>query len=405
MSRSLLFSPFDIRGVRVRNRVVVSPMWQYAGRNGFPTDWHLMHLGRFADGGAGIVFQEGTTVERRGCGTRGDVGIWDDDFVAPLQRLASVISDNGSVSAIQLMHAGRKARMSTPMEGRKPLERSPEIPDWDEWEIVAPSAVPLREGLAAPRALALHEVEQVVQSFVDATARAARAGYQVVELHAGHGYLLHQFLSPVTNRRTDRYGGSLENRSRILQEIVEGVRAVWPQDRPVFVRMSAADGSGWGIEDTITVGRRLLAAGVDVIDCSSGGLVGSPMDAATPLSYGYQVQYASEVRRGTGAPTMAVGLIVHPEHAERIIAEGHADLVAVGREVLYNPNWPIDAAVKLGVEDPFSLASHRTAYWLRRRAESVPDLVPSTFLPGAGSGVLEGRGPRRPHRSRRGDPA
>jgi 2,4-dienoyl-CoA reductase-like NADH-dependent reductase (Old Yellow Enzyme family) len=379
MSQNALFSECALRGVRLRNRVVVSPMWQYAGRRGHPSDWHLMHLGRFADGGAGMVFQEGTTVERRGCGTLGDLGIWDDAFVAPLSRLASIIKDNGSVPAIQLMHAGRKARTSTPMEGRKPLERTAAVPDWDDWEPVAPSAIPLREGLAAPRALSTAEVQGVVESFVDAAARALRAGYEVVELHAGHGYLLHQFLSPVTNRRTDRYGGSFGNRTRMLEEIVAGVRTVWPDDRPLFVRLSVADGAGWEVEDTVALGRRLVTMGVDAIDCSSGGLVGSPMDAKVPLTYGYQVAYASQVRRETGATTMAVGLIVHPEHAEAVVAEGHADLVAVGREVLYNPNWPIDAAVKLGVDDPFAYTNHRTAYWLRRRIESVPDLVPSTF--------------------------
>jgi 2,4-dienoyl-CoA reductase-like NADH-dependent reductase (Old Yellow Enzyme family) len=385
MSQNVLFSEFAVRGVRLRNRVVVSPMWQYAGRQGYPTDWHLMHLGRLADGGAGMVFQEGTTVERRGCGTMGDLGIWDDAFIAALARLASTIKSNGSVPAIQLMHAGRKARTSTPMEGRKPLERSAEVPDWDEWEPVAPSAVPLREGLPAPRALSTAEVQDVVLSFVNAVARAFRAGYEVVELHAGHGYLLHQFLSASTNRRTDRYGGSFENRTRVLREIVEGARSVWPDDRGLFVRLSVADGAGWDVEDTLALSRRLLSMGVDVIDCSSGGLVGSPMDAAVPLSYGYQVAYASRVRRETGGRTMAVGLIVHAEHAERIVAEGHADLVAVGREVLYNPNWPIDAAVKLGVDDPFALTNHRTAYWLRRRVESVPDLSPSTF---GGAGPL-----------------
>ena len=380
MAKSSLFTELILRDLSLRNRVVVSPMWQYSGQHGLPTDWHLMHLGRYADGGAGMVFQEGTAVERRGCGTVGDLGIWDDAFTRPLSRLASMVKTNGSVPAIQLMHAGRKARMTTPMEGRAPLERTPDITDWEEWEPIAPSAIPLRDGLAAPRPMSIMDIETVIDSFVDATSRALRAGYEALELHAGHGYLLHQFLSPVTNQRGDKYGDSFHNRTRMLREIVEGVRSVWPDNRPLFVRLSVVDGSGWKFDDTVSLTRILTTLGVDVIDCSSGGLVGSPMEGDKPLTYGYQVQYAAAVKKETDASTMAVGLIVHPEHADGIVANGQADLVALGREILYNPNWPVDAAVKLGVDDPFSLTSHRTAYWLRQRAATVPSLVPSTFV-------------------------
>ncbi len=383
MTFSHLFSELELRTVRLRNRVVVSPMWQYEGRDGFPTDWHLMHLGRYADGGAGLVFQEGTTVERRGRGTLGDLGIWDDRFIDPLNRLVRVIRNNGSVPGIQLMHAGRKARMSTPMDGRRPLERTPEIADWDEWHPIAPSAIPVREGQEAPRAMTTEEVQDVVSSFVAAAARAQRAGYDVVEVHSGHGYLLHQFLSEATNHRTDRYGGSYENRTRALKEIVEGVRAVWPDDKPLFVRLSVDDFAGWSVDESVRLAGQLRTMGVDVVDCSSGGLVGSPTEGGT-YSYGYQVDYAAELKRRSGVATMAVGLIVHPELAERIVAEGSADLVAIGREVLYNPNWPLDAAVKLGIDDPYAITSPRTAYWLRRRGETVPGLVPSTFTDGQG---------------------
>ena len=381
MKHSHLFSPYTLRGVSLKNRVVVSPMWQYVGRQGFPTDWHLMHLGRYADGGAGLVFQEGTTVERRGCGTLGDVGIWDDKYVEPLSRLARIITDNGSVPGIQLMHAGRKARMSTPMEGRRPLARSPEITDWDEWEPVAPSPLPLREGAVAPRPMSEQDVQDVIAAFMLAAERANLAGYEVAELHAGHGYLVHQFLSRATNQRTDRYGGSFQNRTRMLKEIVEAVRSVWPDDKPLFVRLSVDDGGGWDVDDTVRLVTELTPMGVDLVDCSSGGLVGSPMEGAREYSYGYQVDYAAEVKRRTGTATMAVGLIVHPELAEQIVADGSANLVAVARELLYNPNWPLDAALKLGVEDPYAITSMRTAYWLRRRAETVPGLVPSTFTP------------------------
>ena len=380
MAKSSLFTELTLRDLSLRNRVVVSPMWQYSGQHGLPTDWHLMHLGRYADGGAGMVFQEGTAVERRGCGTVGDLGIWDDAFTRPLSRLASMVKNNGSVPAIQLMHAGRKARMTTPMEGRAPLERTPDIADWEEWEPIAPSAIPLRDGLAAPRPMSIMDIETVIDSFVDATKRALRAGYEALELHAGHGYLLHQFLSPVTNQRGDKYGDSFRNRTRMLSEIVEGVRSVWPDNRPLFVRLSVVDGGGWKFDDTVSLTRILTTLGVDVIDCSSGGLVGSPMERDKSLTYGYQVGYAAAVKEETDASTMAVGLIVHPEHADGIVANGQADLVALGREILYNPNWPVDAAVKLGVDDPFSLTSYRTAYWLRQRAATVPGLVPSTFV-------------------------
>jgi 2,4-dienoyl-CoA reductase-like NADH-dependent reductase (Old Yellow Enzyme family) len=374
-----LFEPLQLREVTLRNRVVVAPMWQYVGEHGHPTDWHLMHLGRFADGGAGLVFQEATAVERRGCGTTGDLGIWDDTFLPGLTRLASVVRDNGAVPGIQLGHAGRKSRTKTPMSGRGLLERTDDIADWDAWEPVAPSATPLKEGLEPPREMTRADIDQVVAAFAAAADRALRAGYEALEIHAGHGYLLHQFLSPLVNRRTDAYGGSRAGRARLLLETTEAVRAAWPDHLPLFVRLSCVDGAGWEMDDTIATVRDLLPLGVDVVDCSSGGLVGSPLKAGEVPRYGYQVEHASAVRRETGARTMAVGLVVHAEHAERIVADGDADLVAVAREVLHNPNWPLDAALKLGVEDPYGLTAATSGFWLRQRSRTVPDLVPSTF--------------------------
>ncbi|MGY1723512.1 oxidoreductase [Blastococcus sp. SYSU DS0533] len=374
-----LFRELRLRDVVLRNRVVVSPMWQYLGERGHPTDWHLMHLGRFADGGAGLVFQEGTTVERRGCGTLGDLGIWSDDFLPGLARLAAVMRTGGTVPGIQLMHAGRKARFETPMAGRGPLQRTPDIDDWDDWDPVAPSAVAVREDFPPPREMTATDIEEVVAAFAAAARRADRAGYDVVDLHGGHGYLLHQFLSPLTNRRTDAYGGAASNRMRLLLEVAEAVRASWPGGKPLFVRLSCQDGAGWTIDDTLTLTRELLARGVDVIDCSSGGLVGSPLKAGETPSYGYQVELARAVREATGGRTMAVGLIVHADHADAIVRDGCADLVAVGREALHNPNWPLDAALRLGVEDPYALTAPNSAYWLRQRARSVPGLVPSTL--------------------------
>jgi 2,4-dienoyl-CoA reductase-like NADH-dependent reductase (Old Yellow Enzyme family) len=379
MTQSRLFSPLTLRGVRLRNRIVVSPMWQYNGRHGMPTDWHLMHLCRFADGGAGLVFQEGTAVERRGCGTTGDLGIWNDTFIEPLSRLASIIRDNGATPGIQLMHAGRKSRTALPMRGRGLLERTPDILDWDDWEPISASATPLKEGLAPPRAMTAQDIRDVIRSFGEATERAVRAGYEVINLHAGHGYLLHQFLSPATNHRTDAYGGTLDNRTRMLRETAAAVRAALPDDKPLFVRLSCVDLAGWDLPDTITLTRQLLELGVDVIDCSAGGLVGSPLKTGEVPRYGYQVPFSADVRRKTGATTMAVGLIVHAEHAEQIIAEESADLVAVGREVLHNPNWPLDAAIKLGVDDAYALTAPTSGFWLSQRARTVPGLVPSTY--------------------------
>lgn len=374
----LLFTEYSLRSVRIKNRIMASPMWQYAARDWRPTDWHLMHLGRLAAGGAGLVFQEGTTVERRGCGTTGDLGIWNDDFVPQLRRLAAVIEDNGSVAGIQLMHAGRKGRQRMPFDGRGPLAFTPEIRDWDQWDLVAPSAIPAAEGYPTPRALTLAEISDVQQAFVDATRRAAEAGYRVLNLHGAHGYLLHEFMSPASNRRTDRYGGTFANRIRFALETFEAIRAEWPADLPIMMRISALDHE-WSIEDSVALVRELKALGIDMIDCSSGGLKGSPLPPGHALTPGYQVPFAQHIRRETGVPTSAVGLIVHAQQAEQVLSSECADLVAIGRELIMNPNWPIDAEMKLTGSQDYSAASMPTRFWLARRAESVPGLLPSTM--------------------------
>jgi 2,4-dienoyl-CoA reductase-like NADH-dependent reductase (Old Yellow Enzyme family) len=381
MAKTRLFSDFGLRDVVLKNRIMVSPMWQYVGERGFPTDWHLMNLGRLADGGAGLVFQEGTTVERRACGTPGDIGIWDEAFIPHYRRIVALIRANGAVPGIQLMHAGRKARTKPPAEGRGALERTADIPDWDDWEVIGPSAIPQSRNATVPRAMTRHDIAVVTDAFVAAATRADSAGYDVLDLHAAHGYLLHQFLSPVSNDRGDAYGGSFDNRVRFAMEVVEGIRSVWPAAKALFVRLSCIDGAGWTMDDTIVLVKRLAAAGVDLIDCSSGGIIGSPLPATA--GYGYQVELAATVRRETGMPTSAVGLIVHPEHAERILAEGAADLIALGRELIYNPNWPMDAAQKLSDDVGFGVMPRKSGFWLERRAAAVPGLQPSTFAPGA----------------------
>jgi 2,4-dienoyl-CoA reductase-like NADH-dependent reductase (Old Yellow Enzyme family) len=376
-----LFSTFAVRDVVLKNRIVAAPMWQYAGKNWKPTDWHLMNLGRLADGGAGLVFQEGTTVERRGCGTLGDIGLWNDDSIDFYKRIVNLVESCGAVPGIQLMHAGRKARQKPPVQGRGALERSPDIEDWDSWDVIAPSPIEQAAGFPVPREMTIADIQQVVEAFTSAARRADHIGYRVLELHAAHGYLLHEFLSPMSNRRKDAYGGSFENRVRLLLEIVESIRTVWPHGKPIFVRLSCIDGDagGWTIEDTYALVRLLHTRGVDLIDCSSGGIDGSPLTKGLAASYGYQAELAASVKRETGVSTSAVGLIVHAHQAEKILAEGKSDLLALARELIYNPNWPMDAARKLGDERGFNVMQRRGAFWLERRAVTVPGLVPSTF--------------------------
>lgn len=381
-TQNQLFSPLQLRDVVIKNRIVAAPMWQYQGRHGQVQDWHLMHLGRLAAGGSGLVFQEGTGVERRGCGTLGDIGLWQDDMVAPLQRIVQLMRDCGTTPGIQLMHAGRKARQLTPAQGRGPLPYQPDIADWDAWMPMGPSAIPAGKGLDTPLPMSLQQIQQVVEAFAAAARRAAQAGYQVLELHAGHGYLLHSFLSPLANQRGDAWGGSFDNRCRLLLTVVDAVRAVWPAGLPLFVRLSCTDGApgGWTLEDSIALVKRLLPLGVDVIDCSSGGIAGSPLRGGQSASYGYQVELASAIQAATGARTMAVGLIVHAQQAEAILRNGDADLVALARELIYNPNWPMDAAQKLQDAQDFQMLTRNEAFWLERRKATTPDLQPSTFV-------------------------
>ena len=381
-THTALFAPLQQRAVALKNRIVAAPMWQYAGQHGKPNDWHLMNLGRLADGGAALVFQEGTTVERRGCGTLGDIGIWSDDVIPHYQRMVALVKACGAVPGIQLMHAGRKARQLPPVQGRGPLLHTPEIADWDEWDVVAPSAVAVGEGMPVPRAMTAADIAQTQEAFIQAARRADQAGYEVLELHAAHGYLIHAFLSPLSNLRTDAWGGSLAARMRFLLEIVEGVRAVWPAHKPLWVRLSCIDGKagGWMLDDTLALVRQLLPLGVDCIDCSSGGIAGSPIAGGQKATYGYQVELASAVKHHTGACTAAVGLIVHPQQANAIVQDGHADCVMLARELIYNPNWPMDAARKLQDAVSFDVMQRREAFWLERRAVTVPDFVPSTYV-------------------------
>ena len=386
MTQPMLFSPLEIRGVRLKNRVVVAPMHQYSAVRGLrPTGiWSTPANTRKAAPGSSSW--NSTKVARGGCGTVGDTGLWNDAFVPALARCAAFIKAHGAVAGIQLGHSGRKARLTRPWEGGKPLRGDePEIFDWEGWELVAPSAVPHTEKSPVPRALSHNEVRDLVGKWGEAAARADRAGFDVLEIHAAHGYLIHQFLSPVANVRTDEYGGSELNRMRFAVEVAECVRAVWPADKPLFMRLSCEDDAGWGLDESVRLAQLLKAQGVDVIDCSSGGtLAHSPMDGARSRKYGYQVPYAERIRREAGVMTMAVGHIVHADQAEAILRGGRADLTALAREIMYNPNWPMDAAQKLGADPNFDLVPPPYSYWLGKRAKSAFEGKPSTWTTGLG---------------------
>ena len=386
MTQPLLFTPIQLRDITLKNRVVVAPMHQYAAEKGFATDWHLVNAGRYAAGGAGLVFMESTKVDRRGCGTIGDLGLWRDEHVPGLARCVEFIRAHGAVPGLQLGHSGRKARRFRPWQGGAPLTQEAAlaegVDDWDAWELVAPSALGSSEKEPTPRQLTTAEIPDLVDKWAQAARRANEAGYDVLEIHAAHGYLLHQFLSPTANVRNDEYGGSELNRMRLAVEITEAIRAVWPAHKPLFMRLSVEDDAGWGPDQSVELAKLVGPKGVDVIDCSSGGMRGSPVVGTGPVGYGYQVPYSDRLKRDGGVMTMAVGLIVHADQAEQILQEGKADLIALARELMYNPNWPMDAARKLGVDTAFETMPDSQSFWLSKRASSVKEMEPSTYRKG-----------------------
>jgi 2,4-dienoyl-CoA reductase-like NADH-dependent reductase (Old Yellow Enzyme family) len=343
MGDPILFQPLKLCDVQFRNRIVVSPMCQYSAEDGFASDWHLVHLGSRVIGGAGTVIVEATAVEERGRISPGDLGIWKDPQIEALLRITRFCREHGSVPAIQLAHAGRKASTDAPWRGGHPVSI-----DEGGWEPVAPSSVPFDKNYAVPHELSREEIKGIIQSFATSAVRAREAGFQVIEIHGAHGYLLNEFLSPLSNRRTDEYGGSFENRVRFVREIVEAVRKVWPASFPLFLRVSATDWAegGWTLQDSIELVRLVAPLGVDLIDCSSGGLVPYAKIEVKP---GYQVPFADTIRKETGVPTGAVGLITAPEQAEKVLQDGSADLVVIAREFLRDPYWSIRAASTLGV--------------------------------------------------------
>lgn len=351
-----LFAPLTLRSVTLPHRLGISPMCQYSATEGFANDWHLVHLGARAIGGAALVMVEATAVVAEGRISPGDLGLWSDAHVAPLSRVAGFIGAQGSVPAIQLAHAGRKASTPAPWEGRGEVP-----PEQGGWQTVAPSALRYDEGYPLPEALDEEGIAQVVKAFGTAARRSRQAGFQIVELHAAHGYLLHQFLSPLSNQRTDRYGGSFENRTRLVVECVDAIRREWPDSQPLFVRVSATDwvDGGWSVDDTVRLAALLREHGVDLVDCSSGGL--SPLQQI-PVGPGYQAPFAERIRRESGVKTAAVGLITTPQQADDLVRGGRADLVLIARESLRNPHFPFEAARALGHDLP----------WPRQYARAKP---------------------------------
>ncbi len=337
-----LFAPWRQRGLELKNRIVVSPMCEYSSQDGFANDWHFVHLGSRGIGGAGLVFTEASAVTPEGRISPDDLGIWDDRHIAPLRRIVDFLHQHGARAGMQLAHAGRKGSTFAPArgEGAVPAEQG-------GWTPLAPSALRFAPNYPLPRELDAVGIAAVAAAFAAAARRALAAGFDVVEIHAAHGYLLHEFLSPLSNRRQDGYGGSLENRGRIVAEVTSAVRAVWPEERPLWLRISATDWApgGWDVEQSVALVRRLAPLGVDLVDCSSAGNVAQ---AQIPVGPGYQTAFAARIRRETGTATGAVGMIVAPAQADAIIRSGQADVVLLAREMLRDPYWPLRAARELG---------------------------------------------------------
>jgi 2,4-dienoyl-CoA reductase-like NADH-dependent reductase (Old Yellow Enzyme family) len=363
-----LFSSLKLRDVELSNRIVVSPMCQYSSNGGHPSDWHFVHLGSRAVGGAGLVFVEATAVVPEGRISRFDMGIWDDSHIDSLARLAKFVQEQGSAAGIQLAHAGRRGSCLRTWEGGGSLQESE-----GGWRVVAPSAMAFSDGYSVPQALTEGGIQDTVRAFAEAAHRAWEAGFRVLEIHAAHGYLIHQFLSPFSNRRADRYGGSFENRTRLAREVVAAVRGAWPESFPLFLRVSATEWAegGWDIDQTVELARQVAKQGVDLIDCSSGGNVAN---AKIPVGPGYQARFAEQVRREAGIATAAVGMITSPIQADHIIRSGQADVVLLAREMLRDPYWPMRAARELGYQIPWP------AQYLRAARDGTPARRPARTL-------------------------
>ncbi len=381
MSLPMLFTPLTLRSVTLPNRIVLSPLCMYSAIDGLANDFHFSHLTTFARGRVGLVFTEATAVVPEGRISHGCCGLWNDAQVDAYRPIVDAITAFGSVPAIQLAHAGRKASARPPWRAGAPLDASDAAAGTPPWRSVGPSAAPVSAIWPAPHAMTEADIKAAVEAFGTAAARAAKAGFRVLEIHAAHGYLLHSFLSPLANTRNDGYGGDLAGRMRFALEVVEAVRDRWPHDLPLFCRISAQDGlaGGWSLDDSVALALELKARGVDVVDCSAGGISGPPAfranDAGQPLkspadrSPGFQVPYAERIRRDAGIATMAVGVIVTGAQAEAILSEGRADLIAVGRELMHDPFWALRAADALGCDPTRRMWPDQYSWAIKRRTE------------------------------------
>ena len=365
-----LFSPFTLRDVTFKNRIAVSPMSQYRARDGHANGWHTVHLGRFALGGAGLVYAEATAVEADGRRTHGDLGLWKDAQIEDLAPIARFISEEGAVPGIQLGHAGRKASERRPWHGETPVDDE-DVSERSEapWTAIAPSPLPYAEGWPEPLEMSETDIERVIASFGEAAGRAREAGFRIIEVYAAHGFLVHQFLSPIANRRSDRWGGSAENRRRFAVEVARSIRANWPEGYPLAFRLSATDWLEGGIEveDAVATARALKAAGVDMIDCSTGGIGGKDRPRRMVIEQGFQVPFAEQVREGAGIASMAVGFLWDAQVCEDLVRAGKADMIALARELLDDPNWPLHAAKTLGANENFALWPVESGWWLMKR--------------------------------------
>ncbi|MHB1922518.1 MAG: NADH:flavin oxidoreductase/NADH oxidase [Chitinophagaceae bacterium] len=348
-----LFSPLKIRSLTLKNRIMVSPMCEYSSEDGFANDWHLVHLGSRAVGGAALVVTEACAVSPEARISPEDLGIWKDEHIPRLKSIVEFLHQQGALAGIQLAHAGRKASHASPWKGNQQIPRSQE-----GWEAVAPSSIAFREGTEAPAALTQTGIEQVKSDFKNAAVRALKAGFDLIELHAAHGYLMHEFLSPLTNQRKDQYGGCFENRIRFVLEITEEVRKVWPGQKPLFIRISGTDWApgGWSLEESTELVKILKNKEVDLVDCSSGGLV---THATIPVGPGYQVPIAAHIKKETGMLTGAVGMILSATQAETILVSGQADLIIMARELLRDPYFALHAAQELGEDIPWPVQYER----------------------------------------------
>ncbi len=373
-----LFSPLSLRDLTLRNRIVISPMCQHAADDGRATDWHLVHLGKFALGGAGLIFTESTAVSPHGRIGIADLGLWRDDQIAPLRRVVDFVQAQGVPIGVQLAHAGRKAGSQALWDGGRALTREQmSLADGSPWRRLGPSRLAAGPEWSVPEALGPQEIKNVIEEFGAATRRADAAGFDAIELHFGHGYLIASFLSPISNQRTDGYGGDRQGRMRLACDVARRVRQEWPAAKPLFCRISAVDGAegGWSLDDSVFLARELAHCGVDVIDVSSGGLTEETRRLTVPRGLGFQVDFARTIRRETEVTTQAVGMIVDGEQAEQILRSGAADLIAIAREALNDPYWPRRAREQLQLPADYDTWPVRHGIWLAKRDEQMGDIL------------------------------